>query len=189
MASQAGTKEYNTFVKGLITEASPLTYPEDASLDELNFELKRDGTRRRRLGYAYEDSYTWIDTNYTSIIGTYATSVHIWDNVADNADLSILVIQIGSELFFFDRNKPTISDYQLNGGSSLDIGINGSQSIQSASLHGKLIITTGESNPYYLEYDAATDTVTQAEIIIEIRDYWGIDSGYETDERLDIQKR
>jgi hypothetical protein len=46
----SGVKQYNTFVKGLVTEAGPLTYPENASLDEENFVLNRDGSRQRRLG-------------------------------------------------------------------------------------------------------------------------------------------
>ena len=38
------------FNKGLITEAGELTFPEGASTDELNMNLQRDGSRRRRLG-------------------------------------------------------------------------------------------------------------------------------------------
>ena len=34
----------NTFVKGLITEAGELTFPPDASVDELNCVLSRDGS-------------------------------------------------------------------------------------------------------------------------------------------------
>ena len=44
----------NTFVKGLITEAGELTFPPDASVDELNCDLRRDGSRRRRKGAAKE---------------------------------------------------------------------------------------------------------------------------------------
>jgi hypothetical protein len=32
-------KIYRSFTKGLITEASPLTFPENASIDERNFVL------------------------------------------------------------------------------------------------------------------------------------------------------
>ena len=47
MPRQTVPAEVNTFVKGLITEASPLTFPDNASLDELNFILNKDGSRRR----------------------------------------------------------------------------------------------------------------------------------------------
>ena len=55
MARQKAKKEYNTFVKGLTTEAGPLTFPENASLIDENFVLNRDGSRQRRLGLNYED--------------------------------------------------------------------------------------------------------------------------------------
>lgn len=32
-------KVYRSFTKGLVTEASPLTFPENASIDERNFVL------------------------------------------------------------------------------------------------------------------------------------------------------
>ena len=52
------TGEFNTFVGGLVTEASPLTFPENASIDEANFELDRNGSRSRRLGMDYEEGLT-----------------------------------------------------------------------------------------------------------------------------------
>jgi len=54
---QYSQKTVNTFIKGLYTEASVMTYPENTSSDELNFDLLIDGTRRRRRGIAYESNY------------------------------------------------------------------------------------------------------------------------------------
>ena len=42
--------EFNTFVGGILTEANPINFPPGFSLDEQNFILQRDGTRRRRRG-------------------------------------------------------------------------------------------------------------------------------------------
>jgi len=48
-----GQKDYTPLVRGLITEASPLTFPEGATSSELNFVVDREGmVRRRRLGFA-----------------------------------------------------------------------------------------------------------------------------------------
>ena len=56
--AQAKTKKlYNTFVKGLITEASPLTYPENASIGEDNCVIYRKGNRARRLGADFEAGF------------------------------------------------------------------------------------------------------------------------------------
>ena len=58
MATTQATKDYNTFVRGIITEANALTYPENASIDEENFVLNKDGSRQRRLGMDFEADYT-----------------------------------------------------------------------------------------------------------------------------------
>ena len=52
-----GDTQINNFVGGLVTEASPLTFPAGASLDEVNMKLIRNGSRQRRLGLDYEDNY------------------------------------------------------------------------------------------------------------------------------------
>ena len=56
MPQKLSQKVVNTFIKGLITEAGELTFPEDASIDELNCLLERDGSRRRRLAVEVEAS-------------------------------------------------------------------------------------------------------------------------------------
>ena len=58
MPQSLNQKTVNNFVKGLITEAAELTFPDGASVDELNCDLRRDGSRRRREGVALESNYT-----------------------------------------------------------------------------------------------------------------------------------
>ena len=43
MVKPVAKVEISSFVKGLLTEASPLNFPADASRDEENFELNKDG--------------------------------------------------------------------------------------------------------------------------------------------------
>jgi hypothetical protein len=57
MARQTSVLEINKFILGLVTDANPLTFPENASLEEENFVLNIDGSRRRRLGMDYEESF------------------------------------------------------------------------------------------------------------------------------------
>lgn len=66
MPQRISQKVVNTFIKGLITEAGELTFPEDASIDELNCLLERDGSRRRRLAVELETS----NVNSTFTINT-----------------------------------------------------------------------------------------------------------------------
>ena len=48
MAKQTQKAEVNNFVKGLITEASPINFPANASKSEENFELNKKGYRKDR---------------------------------------------------------------------------------------------------------------------------------------------
>ena len=48
MAIQEASKNYFDYARGIVTEASPLNFPEGASLDEENFDLQRSRVRRRR---------------------------------------------------------------------------------------------------------------------------------------------
>ncbi len=54
MARAKGDKQYLSFAKGLITEASGLTYPEGSCRDLDNVDIQIDGSVRRRLGIAQE---------------------------------------------------------------------------------------------------------------------------------------
>ena len=103
MPRAVSTKQYNTFVKGLVTEASPLTYPENASLDEDNFVLKRNGSRERRLGLDYETGYALTATGISAIqIEGSKQSSHKWDNPGGDTSVSIGVIRIANKLWFVD---------------------------------------------------------------------------------------
>jgi hypothetical protein len=56
MARSEINTEFNTFVGGILTEANPINYPVGYTLDEENFILERNGTRRRRPGIDIDSS-------------------------------------------------------------------------------------------------------------------------------------
>src|SRR6478736_1398368 len=104
MAKQGQRAEINTFVQGLITEASPLNFPPNASKQEENFELFRDGTRRRRLGMDYLPSET-LHPITTFGLGTPLTpqlGIFIWKSTGGIVGRNIAVIQQGNKLDFYD---------------------------------------------------------------------------------------
>jgi hypothetical protein len=191
-------KEYNTFVRGLITEANPLTYPENASLDEDNFELKRDGSRSRRLGVDYESGYSLINSERTSD-GIRILATHEWRGVNNDPDQGILVVQVNSDLWFFDlfSNDWTAAASQRNSGrpltdTSIEWVFAASQSDLSGRklapfstivLNGDLIIAIGAQNVYRLSYDSSADSIEVTEISLKVRDQWGVDSGLSVTER------
>lgn len=176
MPVSAGTKTYFSFVKGIITEASPLIYPEDSAISVDNFLLIRDGSIARRLGIDYEASHTLIDSGSTAnALATSAIYFNTWNNVANNPTLKFGVVQVGTKLWFFDMFKTNMSSNIKNSGNYLDMGGLGQERINVSSINGYLIITSKEFSPVYLEYNSSTDTVSKSPIVFYIRDLFGID--------------
>ena len=157
---------FRSFVKGLITEASALTFPENASIDEQNFVLNRDGSRSRRLGLDYEPLYALTSTGFSETqIKEGKQSFHRWDTPSGDESYSIGVIRIVNKLWFVDLLTANPSDNLLNGEAALTItGLNNSD-IETAVINNDLIIVSKDLDlPIKLSYDVATDTVSQEEI-------------------------
>lgn len=178
-------KLYRGFTKGLITEASPLTFPENASIDEENFVLNRNGSRSRRLGLDYEGGYALTSTGFTSSsLATGKQSFHKWDTPGGDTTVAIGVVRILDKLWFIDLLTTAPSTNFLNGGSSITLSGLGTGEIETATINNKLIIVSEDlTYPVLLAYNSTTDAVTQSNIIVEVRDIWGIDDGLLVNQR------
>lgn len=172
-------KIYRSFTKGLITEASPLTFPENASIDEQNFVLNRNGSRSRRLGLDYEGGYSLTSTGFSSAaIQTGKQSFHKWDMPGGDNTVAIGIIRILNKLWFIDLLTNAPSSNLLNGGSAITLSGLGDAEIETATINNKLIIVSEDlTYPVLLSYNSTTDTVSQTTITVEVRDIWGIDDG------------
>ena len=170
-------KTYNTFVKGIITEAGPLTYPENASLDEENFVLGRDGSRQRRLGMDFEDGFALHPVTLTS---AQALSSTRWHNVANDPARQFVVVQSGTIFHIFDASAASISN-TIVGTVDASSVLTGLRSIQADSLEGYLVFATGNRPVAYLSYDPADGSIDLTEINIQIRDFLGVDDGLAVD--------
>ena len=167
-------KAVNNFVRGLITEAAELTFPESASTDELNCDLRRDGTRRRRLGVIKEDDY---GDSLFRIYDTTRVANGDWFNVAGNPALEFLVVQIDNTLYFYDKNKLPYSRQQKFYGIDLSPyehpaspGAENSD-CQFTSIKGKLVVSSPEINTIVVDYDEATQTFSATQINFRVRDF------------------
>lgn len=185
MARAGIVKEVNSFIKGLITEANPIAFPENASLVDENFNLNIDGSRQRRFGLSFENDAYITETDYTnSSASNLATSIHLWTNVAKDPSLKIVVVQFGQYLYFFDGNQEPISNAPLNDSNALLLSdIEEDFVIQTANMSGSFIITTGTKYINILDYDVTTDEVTQSARNIKIRDLFGVDDSLEVETR------
>lgn len=171
MTRQINTVEVSNFVAGLITEASPLTFPANASLDEDNFVLNRDGSRKRRLGMDLEEGYSTIDT-FVSIPtdGNIATSSVRWSNAGGNPDKDIVVVQVGNQLDFFDAMYSPLSSGRILGYLYIDVPV--STQFSYAVVDGTLIVATGRKSVSVCKYDGISVTVTDSTLYI--RDQFGV---------------
>jgi hypothetical protein len=180
-----GEKSYKTFVKGLITEASALTFPENASLDESNFVLNRDGSRSRRLGVDYENGYTLKSSGFTAAqLASGRQEFYSWPAPGGDKNISIGVIRVNDKLWFVDVLTSSPSANYLNGGNSITISGLGSSPVDTAVINNKLVLVSETLPlPVLLTYDKTTKLVSQTTISINVRDIWGVDDGLAVDNR------
>lgn len=171
-------KEYNTFVKGLVTEAGPLTFPENASLDEENCVLNREGSRQRRLGMDFEEDFALRSATITA---TTAVTVMRWENAANSPDYQFAVVQIGNVLYVYDANATSVSNNLV--GTVAIAGFDGTKECIGASGSGYLFVASGAVNTIYLAYNPSTNTITSGSIQLLIRDIFGVDDGLAVNEQ------
>lgn len=172
MVKPSSKVEFNTFVKGLITEASPLNFPKDASVDEENFELNRDGSRSRRRGMSFELEHVLIPTDLTEAQLNIANPVsYKWTEVAGDTEKNFLVVQASKKLYFFDMSKTSLTSEGYLGSLELtDFPLNTRYSL--TSIDGYLLVAAGVETIGIVEYTGSTFTVEY--VRLSVRDVWGI---------------
>lgn len=174
MAQSLIQRTVNTFVKGLITEASELTFPENASVDELNCALSLDGTRRRRKALTYEPDHVLSD-----IVVPKGTLVHTldWYNVAGQANLEFLVVQVGATVYFYEKALDPLSGNKFANSLNLNtFSANNNLSpseerIQVTSLNGELVVASAALNTFHVEFDTVAKTFSTTVINFKERDF------------------
>lgn len=185
MARAKTNRLYRNFVKGLITEAGALTYPENASIDEDNCVIFRKGNRSRRLGMDYEDSYA---LSVYSSPGTYSTRTYRWESVNNDAQVNFLVHRIGTSIYFYDLSQSSLS----SGLKSFSVDLTVFASPNTTELEfgevsmvggkGYLFVVGEKLEPFLVEYNSDTDTISTQRIYIQIRDFQGVNDGLANDE-------
>ena len=168
MARQQAVAEVNAFVKGLITEASPLTFPENASIDEDNLVPQRDGSRKRRLGLDYENQYSIINSSIPAA-DDVSYSSYAWKGPGGYTEIEFAVVQIGGKLNFFDSSTLPIS---ANLVYSVTINASNSSPISMTSVDGVLIVVDGSGTIYTFDYDGSS--ISQSSGRLLIRDLFGV---------------
>lgn len=185
MPKQSQRANINALIKGIITEANPLNFPSNASVDELNFEIRTDGTRIRRLGMEYEDnnSFSATVTGFHWQNGNVQT--YRWDSVTGDSSLSFITVQMGSTVFFYDAFATDMSNSGFKGFLDFSSTLPSDILYSFAAVDGYLIIASGQPDIVLVSYNAATNTFSSETHRLLTRDLWGMEEVtqplYETD--------
>lgn len=177
MPRSHGVSVQNKFIKGLITEATALNFPEDACTETYNCVFDHKGRVTRRLGIDLEGGRATTTQSLTSA----ATVTYLWKNVGGDGDLSYVVVQIGDTLHFYkvdlavalsaSKHANTIS---LPAFASPGITTVVNLECQFTQGNGYLFVTNKNCNPFYITYDASANTFTGTSITINSRDFVGV---------------
>jgi len=179
MARNPQISPENNFTKGLISEATGLTFPENASTDTMDCIFEQTGMVTRRLGFDYEAS---ASTSFTATRSSTAMISYLWEAAAGSGTTNFVVSQIGSTLYFYKLDSgTTISTTK----KSFTVSLNDStlkvssapatntEPCQFTSGFGTLFVTHPYCNPFYVSYDPTGDTISFAAIDVQIRDFEG----------------
>lgn len=185
MGKEFASVDYNSFVAGLNTDASPLTFPKNASLDEDNFVLNRDGSRNRRLGMDYESDHVDVPTTFGKdgdpsdgmVFNTYR-----WEDVGGITGKHFLVVQCGTQIDVFDLDIDPISSGKLLTVSlpytstypSVGSFDNYNKLFSFSSVQGDLVVAYGSPLLLRLDYDILTNTISQTSYSLSVRDLFGL---------------
>lgn len=180
-----GDTQINSFVKGLVTEASPLSFPPNTALDILNFKLQKDGTNYRRLGLDFEDNYLLTATGYsTDVLATARKAFYHWQLPNGNPLVDIGVVQIGAKFWFLNLYAENPSAVILNGGLPVTSTVDPSSRFSFAVINNYLIVVSNNlPDPFLVSYNGTTDTITFETSPILVRDMWGVDDGLDVNTR------
>ena len=185
MPKASSEKQFNNFTKGLVTEATALSFPDNASVDEDNFVLERTGRRVRRLGMDYEVNYAKASTGFTeTVLASTRQSFHKWESPDGDTSVMIGIIRVFNRLWFINLLDPSPSTAYLNGGTHIEINGLNSDELQVTTINNNVVLVSSDiHDPVLLTYDSATELVTQTSLLLKVRDIWGVDDSLGLEDR------
>ena len=188
MAVAEQDKFFVNLVGGLNTDATDLTFPDNAAVDLDSVDIFRTGEVKRRLGVDFETSYLLSNEDFDQgALAGNAISMHEWKAVNGKGDLNFLAVQVGSQVIFHELGVEPLSNTPL-GQISIESfvqgnGVPGDSLLDSSYGEGIMILTNPNMNPVRVSFDEDTNEFTATAIQIEIRDFKGLDDGLLVDER------
>jgi hypothetical protein len=189
-------KKYFVFNKGINTEAPLVAWPEGFTIDEQNYDLLPDGSRRRRLGINHEagGDRNFVTATACSVELDSGTRFYRWRNVNNDDRNNFIVAQIGYCIYVWNDpisgplNTPIYSldimEFGVNWTDAADSEVSyavdceliDESTLSFAESEGKLIITGAHIEPLFVTLEE--DGKLSGEVIrFTERDMFGIDDG------------
>ena len=160
---------------GLHTESSALNFPDNVTLDEENFEMMTDGTRKRRRALTYESGIAseTLDDAYTGVTGT---QIYKWKNVNNDSTLTLIVVQLGTTLYFYeddvvigDKQHPEVVDLAYYVQNPDDLADFVDSPVSFAHGRGKLFVANAYIDPLAISYEGPTEEFEVEPINLKLR--------------------
>ena len=187
MPKQGQRADFNNFIQGLVSEASPLNFPPNACIDEENWIFNRDGTLRRRFGMDYEQDFVYSSLGISpTLLPSNAITSFRWLAPGGDVNTEYIVIQIGGILYFYNASVAPLSADGFVGSVNLFGTLYGTR-FSFAAVNGKLIVAYGGAGFYIITRTLVGTTVifsSEADTV-KVRDVWGVEEleipNYEVD--------
>ena len=188
MAKQRGLDTKIQVTRGFATEFTPVGFPQEAAIDIDNCIIDTDGSVRRRPGIDLEKSFALNLVNGVVLskgdLETLAFNTFLWEGVANSGTLNIVVVQIGLVLQFYTQfgavSSNLLGEVELTA-NAVNLAEAPLNPMNFAAGLGQLFIVSEHIRPLRISYDGSTFTVV--ELLIQQRDFEGLDDGLALDER------
>ena len=188
MAKRQGVDTKIQVTRGFVTEFTPVGFPQQAAIDIDNCIIDTDGSVRRRPGIDLEKSFALNLINGAVLgkgdIESLAFNTFLWHSVANSGTLNIVVVQVGLVLQFYTQfgaiSANLLGEVELSA-NAVNLAAAPLTTMNFASGLGQLFVVSEHIRPLRISYDGNTFTVV--ELLIQQRDFEGLDDTLELDER------
>lgn len=187
MARTKGTVVENNFIGGLNTEANALAFPSNACTETYNCVFDEFGRVSRRPELDLEKDAKYVPSSPSEYNNRQILTEYLWVNAGGSGLVNLYVVQVGSELFFFDVSTTTnVSNNQIVDYIDLDAFVATDtiydprdEPCQFTTGNGYLIVTNRACDPALVSYDSsASSPISGTRITIKYRDFQGLTSPY-----------
>lgn len=184
MPQQKAEKQYNNFIKGLVTEVSPLTFPENSALEINNLILERSGKVSRRLGIEMETAFSYKQTGFNqATLKNTKIGFYSWPTPSGHSEINLGVVRVRDRFWFMNTLTENPSSNFILSGGYISISGLGDSDIDVAIIHNNFVVVSKDLTYPVLFTYVSNSSITQTTIPIKVRDIWGINDGLGFQER------